>query len=162
MLVLSKLHNILSQILAFPELHTAVLLTVSGELVSYAAEPTRSKDDIRVIAGLASEIWHETKEQGHGMVDSEKFGRIVVVPVDDEEGQEQDAEEEDEDGVVERQPLMLLALNGYESLDFDELHERGTVFAKHLAKPLSRFRPFLKVKATPPTPAALSPAPVRI
>lgn len=69
--MLSILHSLLSQILAPPYLHTAVLFTTSGELVSAASEPIRPKDEIRVIVGLSGEVWQETKEQGYGMVDSE-------------------------------------------------------------------------------------------
>jgi hypothetical protein len=71
MLMLSILHNLLSQVLAPPHLHTAVLFTTSGELVSATSEPIRPKDEIRIIVGLSGEVWQETKEQGYGMVDSE-------------------------------------------------------------------------------------------
>lgn len=71
MLMLSKLHHILSRVLDLPDLHTAVLLTVTGELVSYASYPGRPKDEVRVVTGLATEIWQETREQGYGMVESE-------------------------------------------------------------------------------------------
>ncbi|TFK26718.1 hypothetical protein FA15DRAFT_587820 [Coprinopsis marcescibilis] len=171
MLVLSKLQNTLSRILSFPDLHTAVLLTVSGELVSFAADPVRPKDDIRVIAGLASEIWRETKEQGYGIVDSEdmdidfrqKFGRIAVLPVDDEGHSTDDSEGGAVEGYSEdRQPLMLLALNANENTDLDEIRETGLAYARHLSKPMSRFRPYLAVKPAPLTPSALSPTPARV
>lgn len=71
MLVLSTLHNLLSQVLDLPHLHTAVLLTPAGQLISVASDPQRSKDEIRIVVGLAGELWQETKEQGFGMVDSE-------------------------------------------------------------------------------------------
>lgn len=71
MLVLSTLHQLLSQILAHPHLHTAVLLTPSGELVSFASSFERPKDEIRVLVGLSGEIWRETRHHGFGMVDSE-------------------------------------------------------------------------------------------
>ena len=35
------------------------------------ARPTRSKDDVRLVVGLSSEIWLEVADQGIGMVDSE-------------------------------------------------------------------------------------------
>ncbi|KAH6916617.1 isoprenoid synthase domain-containing protein [Coprinopsis sp. MPI-PUGE-AT-0042] len=133
MLALSKLNAIVSRVLSNPEVHTAVLLTVSGELVSYAAEPGRSKDEIRVITGLASEVWQETKEQGYGMVDSEMGEEVMV-------------EEQ-------RQPLMLLALNAVESVNWDDCKKEG-FRSDQLAKPLKRFRPFLKVTSAPPPAAA--------
>lgn len=71
MLVLSSLHSLLSQVLFLPHLHTAVLLTPAGQLVSVASDPRRPKDEVRVIVGLAMEVWQETKDQGFGMVDSE-------------------------------------------------------------------------------------------
>ncbi|TEB38701.1 hypothetical protein FA13DRAFT_1785006 [Coprinellus micaceus] len=159
MLMLSKLNHILSRVLDLPDLHSAVLLTVTGELVSYASYPGRPKDEIRVVTGLATEIWQETMEQGYGMVESEKFGRIVVLPIDDDSAQV-NGEDEDE-GSSERQPLMLLALNATDAVEWDELQEKGSVVAAHLAKPLSRFRDYLKVKPAPPTPSALSPTPAR-
>jgi hypothetical protein len=73
MLVLSRLQDSLSQVLSPPELHTAVLLTPSGQLVSFSSYPSRCKDEIRVIAGLSGEVWQETQEQGSGMVDSEVY-----------------------------------------------------------------------------------------
>ena len=69
--MLSILHSLLSQVLAPPHLHTAILFTTSGELVSASSEPVRPKDEIRIIVGLSGEVWQETREQGYGMVDSE-------------------------------------------------------------------------------------------
>lgn len=76
MLVLSTLHELLSQVLDLPDLHTAALLTPEGHLVSYAAGPARSKDDVLVLVGLSGEVWQETGELGVGMAESE-----VCVPV---------------------------------------------------------------------------------
>lgn len=116
MLVLRSLHNYLSQILSPPAIHTALLITPEGALVSYACRtenenegttPTiapvelagdglspnstesetieprshspnsavsqmlaalhgqggqvRSKDEIRIVAGLSAEVWAETR-----------------------------------------------------------------------------------------------------
>jgi hypothetical protein len=71
MLVLSTLHNLLAQVLDLPYLHTAVLLTPAGQLVSVASDPQRPKDEILIVVGLAGEVWQETKDQGFGMIDSE-------------------------------------------------------------------------------------------
>ena len=79
MLVLSTLHQLLSQILSSPHLHTAVLLTPSGELVSFASSFERPKDEIRVLVGLSGEIWRETKHHGFGMVDSEVQTQYIRV-----------------------------------------------------------------------------------
>ena len=135
MLVLPTLHTYLSQLLCPPSIHTALLLTPEGALVSYASQinasapaftqgsqcspssstiisgtggtpsspssvksngssststpqdskpgsvasidtrtgpaPHRSKDEIRMVAGLGAEVWAETREEGEGMVESE-------------------------------------------------------------------------------------------
>lgn len=71
MLNLANLRNLLLQVLALPELHTVALFTPEGQLVSFAADPLRPKDNVRVIVGLGGEVWKETKQQGIGMVDSE-------------------------------------------------------------------------------------------
>lgn len=70
-LVLSTLHNLLAQLLSLPELHTAVLLTPEGQLISVASDPSRRKDQARIVAGVSGEVWQETREQGYGMVESE-------------------------------------------------------------------------------------------
>lgn len=76
MLVLASLNKLLSQVLAPPAVHTAVLLTTGGELVSYVANGphARTKDEVRVLVGLSSEVWAEAKDDGEGMVDSEVRG----------------------------------------------------------------------------------------
>ena len=71
MLNLANLRSLLAQIISPFALHTAVLFTPEGQLVSFVADPPRSKDEIRVVVGLGGEIWQETKEHGIGMVDSE-------------------------------------------------------------------------------------------
>lgn len=130
-----------------------MLLTVSGELVSYVAQPARCKDDIRVIAGLASEVWQETRDHGSGMVDSE-YGRVVVVPVDNEGDSPVNSDGEDE-----YQPLMLLAVNALDTMDWEDIQERGAACARLIARPLGRFRHFLTTsKSTPPTPSGSSPS----
>lgn len=74
MLNLSNLRKLLLQVLSLPLLHTAVLFTPEGQLVSYASDETRSKDEVRVVVGISTEIWKETKDQGIAMVDSEVRG----------------------------------------------------------------------------------------
>lgn len=77
MLNLPNLRSLLLQVLSLPTLHTAVLFTPEGHLVSYASDPSRSKDEVRVVIGLSGEIWQETREQGIGMVDCEVCARIL-------------------------------------------------------------------------------------
>jgi len=121
-----------------PGLHTAVLMTTEGQLVSVACDSCRPKDEIRIVVGLSGEVWQETKEQGVGMVDSE-LGRILVLPVEDSEEPLSD----------DHAPLMLLALNSTDAIDWEELQAKGDQLAKHLAKPLSRFREHLAVVKSP-------------
>ena len=80
MLVLSNVHKLLARALAPPELHTAVLLTPAGQLVSCAADPARCKDDVRAIVGLSGEKWQEAGDRGVGM--ESPFGRIMVLAVE--------------------------------------------------------------------------------
>jgi len=136
MLVLSTLHQLLSQILSRPHLHTAVLLTPSGELVSFASSFERPKDEIRVLVGLSGEIWRETRHHGFGMVDSE-LGRIVVVPV----GEAIDPPVSPQwTRANDPQPVLLVALNATDSVDWGELHTRSKTLANLLAKPLAKYR----------------------
>ncbi|KAL1739602.1 hypothetical protein HDZ31DRAFT_49107 [Schizophyllum fasciatum] len=149
MLVLSALQNLLAQVLDPPALHSAVLFTPAGHLVSYAADAARPKDEIRVVVGIAGEVWLETRGEGagaggkdgtggeEGMVDSE-LGRIIVLPIV-------------EGGAGA--PLMLLALNGTESVPWEELQSKGRVLAQHLARHLGKFREHLIAPRSPPPPA---------
>ncbi|KAJ7634153.1 isoprenoid synthase domain-containing protein [Mycena polygramma] len=118
MLVLSRLQDSLSAVLSPPSLHTAVLLTPSGQLVSFSSYPSRCKDEIRVIAGLSGEVWQETQEQGSGMVDSE-LGRIVVLPVDEPPELLPQPLPDD------YQPLMLLVLNSTDAVEWDDLQTKA-------------------------------------
>ncbi len=78
MLVLSSLNKLLGQVLSPPGIHTVVLFTTNGELLSFAsANPDYSKDDVLVLVGLGTEIWSETREDGEGMVDSEEVRNVM-------------------------------------------------------------------------------------
>ncbi|KAK7063876.1 hypothetical protein R3P38DRAFT_2820943 [Favolaschia claudopus] len=155
MLVLSRLQESLKQVLSPPALHTAVLLTPAGQLVSFSSYPSRCKDEIRVIAGLSGEVWQETQDQGSGMVDSE-LGRIVVLPVDEPPELLPQPLPED------YQPLMLLVLNSTDAVEWEDLQVKGKALASQIAKPLSRFRQHLAVRKPPPLPSAVtSPARAR-
>lgn len=131
MLNLSNLRILLSQVLTPVALHTAVLFTPSGQLVSFASNPVRSKDEVRVIVGLGSEVWQETKEQGIGMVDSE-IGRLLVIPVEPARLQSESQEEQE--------PLMILALNANDSVSWKVIESTGRQLVRHLEKPVSELR----------------------
>ncbi|KJA28616.1 hypothetical protein HYPSUDRAFT_34065 [Hypholoma sublateritium FD-334 SS-4] len=155
MLMLSSLNGLLSQVLSPPNLHTAVLLSPAGELVSFASQPSRSKDQVRIIVGLCTETWQETKQFGCGMIDSE-LGRIVVVPIDEfSTGTQQIFPDE-------HQPLMLLALNATDAVEWEELLVKGKALAGHLSKPLGKYREHITISQSSPTAtAAASLAPMR-
>ncbi|KZT08606.1 uncharacterized protein LAESUDRAFT_768485 [Laetiporus sulphureus 93-53] len=128
MLNLANLRNLLSQVLALPHLHTAILFTPQGHLVSYAAGEDEPKDRVRVIVGLGGEIWRETQEQGIGYVDSE-LGRLLVMSVDPQNGGEENAD-----------PVLLLALNADDAISWNELEMKARELAKYLEQPVSSMR----------------------
>ncbi|KAK7058627.1 coq1 putative hexaprenyl diphosphate synthase [Paramarasmius palmivorus] len=155
MLVLSTLHTLLSQVLSLPHLHSAILSTPSGQLVCYASDPFRPKDEIRVVVGLSGEIWQETLDNGTGMVDSE-LGRIMVIPVD-----EPSEEQSQPPPSKTYQPLMLLTLNSTDAVEWNELQAKGKALAKHLARSLGKYREHLASPKPPPTSHLPSPTPIR-
>lgn len=71
MLNLTNLRLLLAQALSTGGANTAALFTPEGQLVSFASEPPRPKDEVRVLVGLSSEIWQESRDDGAGMADSE-------------------------------------------------------------------------------------------
>ncbi|CCM03759.1 uncharacterized protein FIBRA_05905 [Fibroporia radiculosa] len=134
MLNLANLRALLSQVLSFPDLHTVVLFTPEGHLVSFAADAYKPKDDVRVIVGLSGEVWQETKGHGIGMVDSE-LGRLLVLPIE-----RPPHVVNAENGSEERDPAMLLALNAEESVSWQELEAKARELANHLEQPVSQLR----------------------
>lgn len=172
MLVLSNVHKLLARALAPPELHTAVLLTPAGQLVSCAADPARCKDDVRAIVGLSGEKWQEAGDRGVGM--ESPFGRIMVLAVEapgETGGQDGTGEPrstvgggKDEDKgegegagageVASEKPLMLVALNATSAVEWDVLEAKGRELAGHLARPIGKIRaPLAAAMAVPAAPA---------
>lgn len=80
MLNLANLRILLSRVLDLPVLHTVVLFTPEGELVCYASDQNTNKDRIRLVVGLSTEIWQETREQNIGMVDCEVSALLNTPP----------------------------------------------------------------------------------
>ncbi|THH29349.1 hypothetical protein EUX98_g4836 [Antrodiella citrinella] len=118
MLNLSNLRSLLSQVIS-PSIQTAVLFTPEGQLVSYAASPHTSKDEVRVIVGISGELWQESREDGVGQLDSE-LGHLLVVPLENSaSGEAEGFTDKDED------PLMLLALNSDKNASFKELKDKS-------------------------------------
>ncbi|KAF5374968.1 hypothetical protein D9758_000504 [Tetrapyrgos nigripes] len=143
MLALSTLHTLLSQVLSLPDLHTAILHTPGGHLVSYASDPSRSKDDIHLVVGVSWRIWQDTQGQGY-LTNEGELGRVIVLPIDEPEEELPQPLSED------HQPLMLLTLNATDSVDWEELRIKGTALATHFAKTLCRFRAHLTAPKPPP------------
>ncbi|KAI6031359.1 hypothetical protein BKA83DRAFT_4199173 [Pisolithus microcarpus] len=154
MLVLQSLHNYLAQVLSPPSIHTALLVTPEGALVSYASQldcendqgsthavnynnkgelgRVRSKDEVRKVAGLSAEVWAETRgvDGEEGMVESE-LGRILVVAVE---------EPREENSGSAEDPLLLLALNGTTDADWDRMSKKARRLAAFLAPSVSKQR----------------------
>ncbi|KAL5535963.1 hypothetical protein ACEPAF_4057 [Sanghuangporus sanghuang] len=156
MLALSSLNKLLGHVLAPPALHTAVLFTAAGALVSYATAASspesssnpRPKDDIRVLVGLASEVWAETKEDGEGMVDSE-LGRIIVLPIVPTSKQQQDGGSGNGSGNNStKDSALLIALNATDDIEWGDLQHKAQTLAAHLSKPLEKLQ--AKLDSTSP------------
>ncbi|KAI6163760.1 hypothetical protein EDD17DRAFT_1475620 [Pisolithus thermaeus] len=142
MLVLQSLHNYLAQVLSPPSIHTALLVTPEGALVSYAPTPltatqgdlgrVRSKDEVRKVAGLSAEVWAETRgvEGEEGMVESE-LGRILVFAVE---------EPREENSGSAEEPLLLLALNGTTDADWERMSKKARKLAAFLAPSVNKQR----------------------
>ncbi|PCH34108.1 hypothetical protein WOLCODRAFT_113183 [Wolfiporia cocos MD-104 SS10] len=144
MLNLTNLRNLLSQVLSFPSIHTVALFTPQGHLVSFAGDPHKPKDHVRVVVGLSSEAWQETKDQGIGMIESE-LGRLLVLPV----GQSRPA---GESGGDVPDPVMLLALNAEKSVSWKELETKARELGRHLENPVSALRGRLAAAPSPINP----------
>ncbi|KAF8480983.1 hypothetical protein DFH94DRAFT_737193 [Russula ochroleuca] len=159
MLVLATLHRLLSQVISSPGLHTAALLTPNGQLVSYACDSTRSKDDVRLVVGLSSEIWLEVADQGMGMVDSE-LGRILVMGVQDAVAATRPSTDASPANSANTnhasdKPLMLVALSATEAVGWEDLEAKGRELTEHLSRAVTRLRKPLTAAATStPSPPA--------
>ncbi|KAI0081153.1 hypothetical protein K474DRAFT_1588514 [Panus rudis PR-1116 ss-1] len=143
MLDLPNVRSLLTQVLSLPSLHTAALFTPEGHLVSWVADPSKTKDDVRVLVGLSSEIWQETKDQGVGMVDSE-LGRVLVLPTEDAPSKDKNKKEK------EGEPLLLLVLNADQSVSWADLETKGRLVVEHLEKPVAELHAKLAVAPTSP------------
>lgn len=107
----------------------------------------RSKDEIWILAGLSAEVWAETRseegvEKGMGMAESE-LGRIVVVPVDDASPELQD----------EREPLLLLAVNGGAEADWKTMCAKAKKLGAYLAPSVNKHRGAIEASPLNQTPA---------
>jgi hypothetical protein len=99
------------------------------------------------LAGLSAEVWAETRsedgvEKGMGMAESE-LGRIVVVPVDDASPESQD----------EREPLLLLAVNGGAEADWKTMCAKAKKLGAYLAPSVNKHRGAIEASPLNRTPA---------
>ncbi|KAK7686554.1 hypothetical protein QCA50_010154 [Cerrena zonata] len=147
MLDLPNLRTVLVRLLEPPLVHTAALFTVTGQLVSFVSDPPRPKDEVRVLVGLGSEIWQETKEQGFGTVDSE-LGRILVMPIDKVPPPNQQDAENTKD--KKEEPLLLLVLNAEKSVSWSDLTAKGQELVEYMEAPVTKLRGKLAVAPTSP------------
>ncbi|KAJ3721936.1 hypothetical protein EV361DRAFT_5274 [Lentinula raphanica] len=154
MLKLSTLHTYLNQVLDLPCLHTAILLTPTGQLISYASDPTRSKEDIRSVVGLSGDSFLEVEEQGFAIFEIKgkpHLGSIYVQAINEEDSSQDNW-----------QPLMLLVLNFTNGYDQEVVRLKAKALATHLAKSLSKYRDYLIFPRPPPTSSNISsPTPIR-
>ncbi|CDO73138.1 hypothetical protein BN946_scf185007.g193 [Trametes cinnabarina] len=125
--------------LAAPELHTVALFTPEGDLVCYASDPSKTKDHVRVLVGLSTETWQETRESKIGMVECE-LGNVLVLPI----GSPKQAEG--------GEPPMLLALNADSTIPFNVLEAKGRKLVELLEKPIAQLNHKLAVPSPPASP----------
>jgi len=126
--------------------HTIPRTTSSNCSVSSQTLPNSqySKDNVWILAGLSSELWAETRGEGDesvsemGMVESE-LGRIVVVPVDD--------------ASAERDPLLLLAVNGGPDADWEVMGAKAKKLGAYLAPSVNKHRSAIEASPLNRTPA---------
>lgn len=84
MLVLATFRRLLSQVLTSPDdIHTAVLTTPTGNLVSYSSlrEVDKTKSEIRTVIGLACEIWGEDGKEDSVMAETEVSPKRLVFDI---------------------------------------------------------------------------------
>jgi len=117
--------------------HTLPPSSMSSSSQQHEPQQQRTKDEIRMAAGLGAEVWAETREEGgdSGMVESE-LGRILVVAVDD-------GEPDGESG----EPLLLLAVNGTLEADWEAMRVKARKLAKHLAPSVNKHRGLMGTSA---------------
>ncbi|KAF8522824.1 hypothetical protein JB92DRAFT_2886167 [Gautieria morchelliformis] len=146
MLNLTSLRKVLSAVLSPPRLHTAILFTPSGNLIAHATNfsVARSRDQLRVLVGLASEVWLEVGDEGMGMVESE-LGRILVLPLhqNPQSGPSRPGRSTSRSPSVystsapsHNDRTMLIALIAQDDVEWAELQIKAQGVVNHLSGPL--------------------------
>ncbi|GJJ15061.1 hypothetical protein Clacol_009336 [Clathrus columnatus] len=177
MLNLISLRKGLSSILSPSRMHTAILFTPSGDLIAHATNNTSiTKEQLRVLVGLATEIWCETSEDGISMAESE-LGKILIVPM-----QSQSSKRESRIGRhTSRSPSssntspppqpypmfrmnnvdsdssssspFLIALNATDDVEWAEMQMKARGVVNHFAEPLLEFG--TRLVPPPPSPRTI-------
>ncbi|KIY65963.1 hypothetical protein CYLTODRAFT_399503 [Cylindrobasidium torrendii FP15055 ss-10] len=145
MLALSAVHETLGKILEPPTLHTAVIFTPAGQLVSWQSNPLCAKDDVHLVIGLSGDAWQGAREKGYGMVHHNHLGKILVVPVEDVERKPGE----------DKPPLMLLALNATDEMEWADMQVKGKALGAALTKSWSKHREHLTVPKPPQSSVAI-------
>ncbi|KAF8524377.1 hypothetical protein BU17DRAFT_84987 [Hysterangium stoloniferum] len=149
MLNLTALRKVLFSVISPPRLHTAILFTPSGDLVAHSSSNnTRSKDQLRVLVGVATEIWLETSDEGIGMVESE-LGKIIVIPLHREPNaprgrvgrstSRSPSSASSAPAANYSEPPFLVALNAQDDVEWAEMQIKARGVVNHLAAPLLEF-----------------------
>ncbi|KAF8510424.1 hypothetical protein BU17DRAFT_98142 [Hysterangium stoloniferum] len=156
MLSLPTLRNVLASVTSPPRLHTAILFTPSGNIIAQATN--NSKDNIRILVGVASEIWLEVGSQGIGMVEGE-LGKIIVLPLyrnSRTSGPARTGRSHFRSTSTSmpangpNEPPLLVALNATDEVDWAELQIKARGIVSHLAEPLAAFGDRLLPPPPPP------------
>ncbi|KIJ53580.1 hypothetical protein M422DRAFT_201775 [Sphaerobolus stellatus SS14] len=161
MLNLSALRTVLSSVVSPPRLHTVVLFTPSGDLIAHAESTQSSRDNMRLLVGVAAEVWATVREEGVGMVESE-LGKILVMPVYAKSPQQSrvgrsssrstGSKFSPEDGL---NPPFIIALNATDDVEWAEMLIKSRGIVNHLSGPLAVFGDSLT--RTPSLPASRIP-----
>ncbi|KAF8578943.1 hypothetical protein K439DRAFT_1638433 [Ramaria rubella] len=151
MLNLTALRKVLTAVLSPPRVHTAILFTPSGDLVAHATNPSaRSKDQLRVLVGLASEVWLEVGDEGIGMAESE-LGKVLVLPLHPKQqsrplriGRTSSRSPSNDSlpangSPADGDPPLLIAVNALDDVEWAEMQIKAQGIANHLAGPLVEF-----------------------
>ncbi|KAF8508023.1 hypothetical protein BU17DRAFT_70937 [Hysterangium stoloniferum] len=132
MLNLKELSKVLSSLLHLPRLHTAVLCTPSGDLISHAGvKDATYRDRLRVLVAVATELWREINDEDIGMAEGESFSTLQTSRNLD--------------------PPFLLALNAKDDVEWYEMQIKARGVVNHLAVPLIEAGDHLRLLPPAPT-----------
>ncbi|KAF8508028.1 hypothetical protein BU17DRAFT_100057 [Hysterangium stoloniferum] len=142
MLNLKELSKVLSSVIAPPRLHTAVLCTPSGDLISHAGvKDATYRDRLRVLVAVATELWREINDEDIGMAEGE-LGKIIILPIHNQHSRSRHSRPD---------PPFLLALNAKDDVEWYEMQIKARGVVNHLAVPLIEAGDHLRLLPPAPT-----------